>query len=137
MVHMHGYWYGTDTLHAPLQLGQERPQLRASLARLLTGRTLVVLAYGGWDDIFTRTLRDVSADQGAYPDALWCFYDRDPERIRRDNASVPPPRWSASISSSFPAIPTARHLTAGSPPPFTKSVPPFPARLTPRHGATR
>lgn len=85
VVHVHGYWHGTDTLHSPLQLGQDRPQLRASLARLLNHRTLVVMAYGGWDDIVTRTLQDVAADQGAFPDVLWCFYDADAERIRRDN----------------------------------------------------
>jgi hypothetical protein len=88
VVHVHGYWHGTDTLHAPLQLGQDRPQLRASLARLLNHRTLVVIAYGGWDDIFTRTLEDVTADLGAFPDVLWCFYDRDPERIRSTNARL-------------------------------------------------
>jgi hypothetical protein len=88
VVHVHGYWHGTDTLHAPLQLGQDRPQLRASLARLLNHRTFVVIAYGGWDDIFTRTLQEVTADQGAFPDVLWCFYDRDPARIEAANARL-------------------------------------------------
>ena len=88
VVHMHGYWHGMDTLHAPLQLGQDRPQLRASLARLLNHRTLVVIAYGGWDDIFTRTLQEVTADQGAFPDVLWCFYDSDPARIQQSSARL-------------------------------------------------
>lgn len=82
VVHVHGYWHGTDTLHSPLQLGQDRPQLRASLARLIRDRTVVVMAYGGWDDIFTRTLQEVTADLGAYPDVLWCFYEGDDARIR-------------------------------------------------------
>ena len=33
VVHLHGYWYGSDTLHTPQQLGQPRQQLRRSLAR--------------------------------------------------------------------------------------------------------
>lgn len=31
IVHLHGYWHGSDTLHVPAQLEQPRPQLRRSL----------------------------------------------------------------------------------------------------------
>jgi hypothetical protein len=88
VVHLHGYWHGTDTLHSPAQLGQDRPQVRASLARLLHNRTIVVIAYGGWDDIFTRTLQEVTADLGAYPEVLWCFYDGNEDKIRAANAHL-------------------------------------------------
>jgi hypothetical protein len=88
VVHVHGYWHGTDTLHSPLQLGQDRPQLRASLARLIRNRTVAVMAYGGWDDIFTRTLQEVTADLGAYPDVLWCFYGSDDARIQTNSGPL-------------------------------------------------
>ena len=56
IVHLHGYWRGADTLHTPAQLSSERPKLEASLQRLLRQCTLIVAAYGGWDDVFTRAL---------------------------------------------------------------------------------
>jgi hypothetical protein len=81
IVHLHGYWYGADTLHTPRQLGQERPQLRASLSSIMRGRTLVVLAYGGWDDVFTRTLLELVADDNAFQEVIWTFRDPSP-RVR-------------------------------------------------------
>lgn len=74
VVHLHGYWYGGDTLHTPRQLTQERPRLRASLAHLLHSKTLVVLGYGGWDDVFTRTLLDLIQDDRENFEILWAFY---------------------------------------------------------------
>ena len=35
VIHLHGYWYGSDTLHTPRQLNQPRPRLKASLASLI------------------------------------------------------------------------------------------------------
>lgn len=78
IVHLHGYWYGSDTLHTPRQLNQVRPQLRASLGNLLRNQVVVVLAYGGWDDAFTQALVDVVADDNAYPEVIWCFRDNQP-----------------------------------------------------------
>lgn len=83
IVHLHGYWYGSDTLHTPRQLNQPRPQLKSSLSHLLRGQTVVVLAYGGWDDAFTSTLMDVALDNHAYPEVLWCHYDSNPV-VRRN-----------------------------------------------------
>ncbi len=50
VIHLHGYWYGSDTLHTARQLGQPRPHLRASLNQLLRNKLIVVCAYGGWDE---------------------------------------------------------------------------------------
>lgn len=88
IVHLHGYWYGADTLHDPNQLSRNRPKLRASMVRLLQRSTVVVLAYGGWDDIFTRTLAEVAQDTGSAPDVLWCFYGNDPVRIEDDQRDL-------------------------------------------------
>src|SRR5438552_7941620 len=35
VAHLHGYWYGSDTLHTVSQLQHSRPHLRASLASLV------------------------------------------------------------------------------------------------------
>lgn len=79
LVHLHGYWYGADTLHTPRQLMQNRPQLRASLAQLIRGSICVVIAYGGWDDAFTQALMDVVIEDGSFPEVIWCFYSEKPD----------------------------------------------------------
>lgn len=82
IVHLHGHWYRADTLHTAVQLQQQRPKLANSLKKLLAEKTVVVLAYGGWDDIFNRALRDIWMDEGAHPDVLWTFYCRSPEEVQ-------------------------------------------------------
>ena len=88
IVHFHGDWFRSDTLHTLAQLGQERPRLAASLAQLLGARTLVVIGYGGWDDIFTRSLIQVIRGELAAVDVLWTFYGADPARLAADHASL-------------------------------------------------
>jgi len=48
IVHLHGYWYGSDTLHTARQLSQSRPRLKASLRSFLTNKLVVACAYSGW-----------------------------------------------------------------------------------------
>jgi hypothetical protein len=79
VVHLHGYWYGSDTLHTPRQLGQSRPRLKASLSSLLRDKVVVVSAYSGWDDAFTEALMDVVRDDSAYPEIIWTFFSREPD----------------------------------------------------------
>jgi tetratricopeptide (TPR) repeat protein len=74
IVHLHGYWRGTDTLHTPRQLNQPRPKLKSSLAELLKNSIVVPIAYGGWDDVFTRTLLEIMNEDGARPEVLWTYY---------------------------------------------------------------
>jgi hypothetical protein len=38
IIHLHGYWYGSDTLHTNLQLQQARPRLKSSLLSLLRNK---------------------------------------------------------------------------------------------------
>jgi tetratricopeptide (TPR) repeat protein len=78
IIHLHGYWYGSDTLHTNSQLQQSRPHLKASLASLLRNKLVVVSGYGGWDDIFTDALTDAVQDDSAKPEVLWTFYDVGP-----------------------------------------------------------
>jgi len=88
IIHFHGDWCRSDTLHTPAQLGQDRPRLAASLAQLLGDRTLVVLGYGGWDDIFTRSLVQVIRGELAPIDVLWAFYGADPARLAEEHAAL-------------------------------------------------
>lgn len=78
IIHLHGYWYGSDTLHTTRQLQQTRPHLKASLGSLLRNKLVLVCGYGGWDDIFTNALMEVVQDDSAKPEILWTFYTNNP-----------------------------------------------------------
>jgi hypothetical protein len=82
VVHLHGLWR-SDTLHTPGVLTVDRAALRSSLARLYQEVTLVVMAYGGWDDVLTAALAELAVDVGTRPDIVWCFYQRDRAAIER------------------------------------------------------
>jgi hypothetical protein len=79
VVHLHGYWFGSDTLHTIRQLTQPRPRLKASLGQLLRNKTVVVCGYGGWDDAFTEALMGVVLDDAANPDVIWTFFADNPQ----------------------------------------------------------
>lgn len=81
IVHLHGFWRDSDTLHTQAQLTNPRPKLTKSLQRLLQGRTLIVAAYGGWDDVFTHALVDLMNDEQAPLDVIWCFYEKNADTV--------------------------------------------------------
>ena len=85
IVHLHGYWHGSDTLHTPQQLVQPRPQLRRSLERVVEASTLVVIGYSGWDDVVTQTLMELLSDSGSNPEILWAFHEDDTATIETAN----------------------------------------------------
>ncbi len=78
VIHLHGYWYGSDTLHTGRQLQQSRPRLKGSLASLLRSKVFVVCGYGGWDDVFMQSLMEVALDESARPEVLWTFHSESP-----------------------------------------------------------
>lgn len=78
IVHLHGYWRGSDTLHTARQLLQNRPLLKASLTWLLRNKIVVALGYSGWDDAFSAALMEVARDETAFPDILWTSYSATP-----------------------------------------------------------
>ena len=90
IIHLHGYWYGYDSLHTPRQLLQERPQLKRSLERVIENSVLVVLGYGGWDDVITHALADILSDSASSPEILWTFHDADTNvaNASRDNVHL-------------------------------------------------
>ena len=81
IVYLHGYWRGSDTLHTPVQLQMDRPYISASLQRLLRHRMMVVIGYGGWDDIFTQALNSAMFEVSEPLDVVWTFYESEPARI--------------------------------------------------------
>lgn len=90
IVHLHGYWYGSDTLHTARQLSQSRPRLKASLRSFLTNKLVVACAYSGWDDTFTEALMEVVLDDMAFPEILWTFFSETP---------APPARLSQRLTA--------------------------------------
>lgn len=88
VVHLHGYWWGYDSLHTPQQLGQPRPQLKKSLSRLIEASTLVVVGYGGWDDIIIQTLVELISDPMNTVEILWTFYEPDISAIETTNHNL-------------------------------------------------
>jgi hypothetical protein len=93
VVHLHGYWHGSDTLHTVGQLQHLRPHLKASLCSLLRNKLIVVCGYSGWDDVFTDALLDVVVDDSAQPEVLWAFYSTAPSLSEHLGS-----RFSAGIS---------------------------------------
>ncbi|TNB48052.1 hypothetical protein FF124_10755 [Martelella lutilitoris] len=79
VIHIHGFWVGSDCLHTGTQLSQKRPSLKNSILTLMKDKIVVVLAYGGWRDIFTDSLRALVANASEFPEIIWTFYSDTPE----------------------------------------------------------
>jgi len=88
VVHFHGYWLQSDTLHTALQLQQSRPQLAGALREILRDRLLVVMAYGGWRDVFTSTLIELAAENAEHMDVAWAFYADSDEYISKTHGKL-------------------------------------------------
>lgn len=88
VVHLHGFWRNSDTMHTTSQLTQPRKMLGKSLQHLLKGHTLVVVAYSGWDDAFTAALADLIYDEQAHLDVIWCFYGNDAHAVQTQYATL-------------------------------------------------
>jgi len=82
VIHFHGYWHGSDTLHTPSQLSRIRPKLEGCLREHLAKGILVVIGYGGWNDVFSQTLLKIISEGRLISDIVWCFYGADEEQIR-------------------------------------------------------
>lgn len=77
VIHLHGFWRGADTLHTPTQLRQHRPQLQSYLSELFRTTLVVVVAYGGWDDVVGTSIEDVVMNDGSEHEFLWAFKNDD------------------------------------------------------------
>ena len=76
VIHVHGLWSGEGfTTHTVAQLTRPRPQLRRDLERFLEHSDLVVLGYGGWQDVFSEVITSILIDSAQRTEVLWCFYE--------------------------------------------------------------
>ncbi|MDZ4404746.1 SIR2 family protein [Prosthecobacter sp.] len=105
VIHLHGFWRDSDTLHTSAQLTSERPDLRDSLRRILKQKTLIVAAYGGWDDVFARTLAKVAAEDDAQLNVIWCFRETDEAAVNL--------KYKELFERVAPAITRGRFLCYG------------------------
>ena len=94
VVHLHGYWLHSNTLHTGVQLEQKRPLLQSSLERVLANRAIVVMGYGGWDDVFTSALSTMLEDPQRNIEILWAFYPSDIDKLNHDADPLLQKLWS-------------------------------------------
>lgn len=85
VVHLHGHWWHSDTLHTDVQLSGVRPLLKASLRETIARSTLVVIGYSGWKDILMSTLRDEPTK-----DVIWCLYEKSEAEAHRQASELRP-----------------------------------------------
>lgn len=78
IIHLHGYWRQSATMHTITQLRASREKLEDWCRETLRGRLLVVVAYGGWDDSFTRLL---ASSMGTELQVVWTFYSDHPDKL--------------------------------------------------------
>ncbi|HHQ4569058.1 TPA: SIR2 family protein, partial [Aeromonas hydrophila] len=76
-------WDKGDTMHTRNQLEAKREKIEASLSNLLAEQHVVVMAYSGWTDSFTRTLANIVNDDKAEYNLAWCFYEKEDGIIDR------------------------------------------------------
>jgi tetratricopeptide (TPR) repeat protein len=88
IIHLHGSWRGSDTLHTSRQLMQERVQLKSSLATIARNSLIVAIGYGGWDDILMSTLSELVLDDSLFPEIAWAFYSSSEQDIIAQNEKV-------------------------------------------------
>lgn len=88
IVHFHGYWRGTDTLHTFDQITRDRPLLSGDLRRLLETHSLLVIGYGGWGDVFMNTLAKVISEGAKNNGILWGFYENDEADIQKNYSDI-------------------------------------------------
>ena len=81
IIHLHGYWRDSDTMHTMDQLGARRERLERWCEEVLRGRLLLVVGYAGWDDVFTRMIGSLADPHGTGLQVAWAFFSKRPSEI--------------------------------------------------------
>ncbi|WP_318454463.1 SIR2 family protein [Photobacterium leiognathi] len=81
IYHLHGIWDRGDSMHTTTQLQQSRARIETSLQNILGDDLVVVMAYGGWEDSFTRALATVVINSNSEYDILWSFFESEQAKI--------------------------------------------------------
>jgi hypothetical protein len=84
IVHIHGVWNRNDSMHTHSQLSVKRDKIEGSLQELFLNTSVVIMAYGAWDDSFTRTLSNIVNLPNADYNIAWCFYSDAVDMIEED-----------------------------------------------------
>lgn len=87
VIHLHGFWRKSDTLHTAGQLEARREKLKRSLQHVLRNHRLVAVSYGGWNDVFTEALTDL-IEYEETADVLWGFYSGDEAKVAEEHATL-------------------------------------------------
>lgn len=88
VIHLHGHWAASDTLHTSVQLKQARPLLEESLQATMGDHAIVVLGYGGWDDVFLSALSGAASKLLSKLEILWAFFEGDEAKITERNRTL-------------------------------------------------
>ena len=78
VVHLHGYWWRPvgaarhGNLHSDALLRGQRGTLRADLRGELARSVVLVVGYSGWNDLFSRAVRERSSD--GFRGLLWALH---------------------------------------------------------------
>lgn len=88
IVHLHGKWDEGDTMHTQSQLNNNREKIQNSIRRILSNDNVYVMAYGGWEDSFTRTLASIVHDNDSNYELSWCFYSTDEKYLNNSNKEL-------------------------------------------------
>jgi hypothetical protein len=88
VVYVHGFWHKSPTMHTAEQLMYSRPRLQSALVATLKRHDVLVVGYGGWDDVITGALEALTFDDGASTEVLWAFYEEDPVVLQARNRTL-------------------------------------------------
>ena len=88
VVYVHGFWHNAPTMHTPEQLMYSRPRLQSALLTTLKHHDVLVMGYGGWDDVITGALEALTLDDGANAEVLWAFYEEDQIVLQARNRTL-------------------------------------------------
>lgn len=79
VLHIHGYFSDAWSQNSIQHIRGARPALEDVIGQLVTGATVVILGYGGWEDSFMRVLeRHVRARSIFNAEIIWCSYSTAP-----------------------------------------------------------
>lgn len=88
VYHIHGFWKGEVTLHTEMQLTMPRESLQESLEHIIDNSTVVIMGYGGWDDIFLKSMKAVASKKKSKVNILWCFFSNSDTDISDNNQKL-------------------------------------------------
>ncbi|MFM1356545.1 SIR2 family protein [Yersinia enterocolitica] len=100
IIHLHGTWNRSDTLHTSDQLTARRDNLKNSIKKIISNNKLLVIGYSGWDDIFIESLKEIIHERTTKFDILWSFYGDNEKKIKSDNKKL--------LDAATPAIQRGR-----------------------------